>query len=82
MHKVDKLCHDYVHSKQIRSSFPSQSSYKAEKPLELIHANLCGPIEPKTLGGSKYFLLTVDDCTRIMWTSILRQKFDALEAFQ
>ena len=82
MHKVDKLCHDCVHSKQIRSSFPSHSSDRAEKPLELIHADLCGPIEPETLGGSKYFLLIVDDCTRMMWTSMLRQKFDALEAFQ
>ena len=82
MHKVNKLCHDCVHSKQTRSSFPSQSSYRAEKPLELIHADLCGPIEPETLGGSKYFLLIVDDCTRMMWTSMLRKNFDALEAFQ
>ena len=82
MHEVDKLCHDCVHSKKIRSSFPSQSSYRAKKPLELIHADLCGPIEPETLGGSKYFLLIVDDCTRMMWTSMLRQKSDALEAFQ
>ena len=65
-----------------RSSFSSQSSYRAQKPLELIHADLCGPIELETLGGSQYFLLLVDDCTRMMWTSMLRQKFDALEAFQ
>ena len=82
MHKVNKLCHECVHSKQSRSSFPSQSSYGAEKPLELIHDDLCGPIEPETLGRSKYFLLLVDDCTRMMWTSMLRQKSDALEAFQ
>ena len=82
MHKVDKLCHDYVHSKKIKSSFPSQTSYRAEKPLKLIHADLCGPIEPETLGGSKYFLLIVDEYTRMMWSLMLRQKSDALEAFQ
>ena len=82
MQKVNKLCHECVHSKQSRSSFPSQSSYRAQKPLELILADLCGPIEPETLGGSRYFLLLVDDCTRMMWTYMLRQKFDALEAVQ
>ena len=82
MHKVNKLCHECVHSKQSIASFPSQSSYKPQKPLELIHADLCGPIEPETLQGSKYFLLLVDDCTRMMWTSMLRPKFYALEAFK
>ena len=64
MHKVNKLCHECVHSKQSISSFPSQSSYKVQKPLELIHADLCGPIELETLGGSNSFLLLIDDSTQ------------------
>ena len=74
MHKVNKLCHECVHSKQSRASFPSQSSYRAQKPLKLIHDDLCGPIEPETLRGSKYFLLLVDDSTWMIWTSMLGQK--------
>ena len=72
MHKVNKLCHECVHLKQNRSSFPSQSSYRPQKPLKLIHDDLWGPIKPETLGGTKYFLLLVDDCTQMMWTSMLR----------
>jgi hypothetical protein len=37
------------------------SSYRAEKCLELVHADLCGHISPKTIGGASYFLLVVDD---------------------
>ena len=82
MHKVNKLCHECVHSKQTRTSFPSQSSYRAQKPLELIHGDLCGPIELVTLGGSKYFLVLVNDCTQMMWTSMLRKNSDSLKAFK
>ena len=82
MHKVNKLCHECVHSKQTKTSVPSQTSYRAQKPLELIHGDLCGPIKLVTFGGSKCFLVLVDECTRMMWTSMLRQNSNALEVFK
>lgn len=50
--------------------------------LELIHADLCGPISPSTMGGNKYFLLLVDDFSRVMWTYMLASKDEALDAFK
>lgn len=34
---------------------------RAELPLEVIHGDVCGSIETKTIDGSKYFFLSVDD---------------------
>ena len=48
----------------------------------MIHGDLCGPSAPKTPCSSKYFLLLVDDCTRILWVYLLKQKLEAFEAFK
>ena len=69
-------------TKQARLPFPRQSTYRAEKPLELLHADICGPISPCTLAGNKYFLLIVDNSTRWMWLYMLEAKSDAFEAFK
>ncbi|XP_074361102.1 uncharacterized protein LOC141701320 [Apium graveolens] len=61
------VCADCLMSKKVRKSFPSQSKFYAIRILELIHCDLCGPISPETLGGNKYFVLLVDEYSRIMW---------------
>ena len=50
--------------------------------LELIHGDLCGPITPSTPGGNKYFLLLVDDYSRMMWVYMIKTKEEALTAFK
>jgi transposase InsO family protein len=77
----DQVFHSCLAAKQTRQSFPKCSSWKADEPLQLIHVDLCGPITPDTIGGSKYFLLLVDDCTRWMTVSILKTKDQASDAF-
>ena len=68
-------------SKHHRTPFPKALSYQASEPLELIHVDICGPISPPSLGGSRYFLLIIDDYTRLTWVAMLQQKFDAFVAF-
>ena len=58
------------------------SSFRAGNLLELVHADLCGQITPKTLGGASYFLLVVDDHSRYMWLELLKTKDQALECFK
>ena len=48
----------------------------------IIHTDICGPISPPTLGGSHYFLLIIDDCSRLTWVAMLQCKSDAFEAFK
>ena len=56
-----KLCRNCITRKHHRTTFPKLSSFRVTEPLELIHADICGPITLPTLGGSRYFLLIIDD---------------------
>ncbi|KAD4584276.1 hypothetical protein E3N88_21877 [Mikania micrantha] len=69
-----QLCEACLVGKHRRSAFPTKASYRASQPLELIHADLCGPITPSTSSGNRYFLLLVDDFSRYMWAHIIKSK--------
>ena len=78
----DQLCQSCVAGKQHQSSFPKGSQFRTSKPLELVHIDIYGPISPSALGGSRYFLLIVDDFSQLMWVSMLKLKSDALTEFK
>jgi transposase InsO family protein len=74
---TEQFCDTCVLAKLRRGVFPKQSKYRADKALELVHDDLCGPIKPATPGGRRYFLLLVDDATRYMWVVLLTVKSEA-----
>ena len=78
----DHICRSCMAGKQHRNPFPQASHFRATRPLELVYMDICGPIMPSTLGGSRHFLLIVDDFSRLMWVSMLKLKSDALREFQ
>lgn len=57
---------------------------RAEKPLQLVHSDLCGKFPINSLNGGKYFITFTDDCTRYCRVYILRNKEAAtvLSAFK
>ncbi|KAK1423646.1 hypothetical protein QVD17_18952 [Tagetes erecta] len=77
-----QVCEGCLVAKQTRQSFPDEAQWRASKPLELVHADLCGPITPETMAGNRYFLLIVDDYSRYMWVFIIKTKDEALEKFK
>jgi transposase InsO family protein len=71
---VDQVCDGCLVGKQRRLPFPAVSKYRATRQLELVHADLCGPVTPPTAGGKKMFLLVVDEMSRFMWLVLLSTK--------
>lgn len=43
-----EICKGCLKSKQARKKFPQESSFSATRALQLVHGDLCGPIEPAT----------------------------------
>lgn len=77
-----EICGPCMMGKQTRRVFPQASSYRASKILELVHGDLCGPITPSTIAGNRYIFVLIDDHSRYMWTSLLKEKGDAFGKFK
>src|ERR1043165_5730093 len=77
-----QVCDACITGKQSRLPFPSQASFRATRPLELVHADLCGTITPTSLAGNNYFFLIVDDYSRYMWIYMLKSKDQVYENFK
>ena len=61
------VCSACQAGKQHRSSFKNGESWRASKVLQLLHADICGPMNTASITACKYFLLIVDDFSRKMW---------------
>jgi transposase InsO family protein len=79
---VEQLCEACLAGKQRRSAFPQAAKHRAPEVLDLVHADLCGPISPPTPGGKRHFLLLVDDASRFMWAVLLLSKDAAADAIK
>ena len=63
-----------------KSSF-KRKTYTFIEVLELVHTDLCGPIEVHSYKGDRYIMLFVDDYSRMMIVMFLKQKCDAFQMF-
>ena len=79
----DKLdCEACVKGKMHRIPFPKQSQHRATKALELIHSDLCGPLQVKSTSGSRYILTFTDDFSRYVYIYFLKKKPEVLSRFK
>lgn len=76
------LCEACIIGKHHRDKFPKASSWRATKPLMLVYADICGPMQTPSLSGSKYFLLFIDDFSRKTWVYFLKEKSEAFGCFK
>jgi len=67
------VCGACLEGKQTRQR-SHQPATRATEPLELIHSDLCGPIDPTMYGGNNYYLFFTDDYTRMTHIYPLKKK--------
>jgi hypothetical protein len=80
--QIDQLCDGCLMGKHRRMPFLEKAEYRSKQGLELVHGDLCGPINLPTPSGKKYFLLMVGDHSRYMWLVLLPSKDCAAEAIK
>jgi hypothetical protein len=78
---TNTLCNHCQQGKQIKTRFKSQE-YSTTRLLEIVHTDLVGPTTTKGLKGEKYFVLLIDDYTRMTAVCFLRKKSEAFENFK
>lgn len=71
----DGICDICIKSKQTRLPFNSERT-RANRPLEIIHTDVCGPFEQSTWDGNKYFVSLIDDFTNFVMVYPIKGKFE------
>ena len=63
IYSTDKkaICESCVMGKQHRLPYPKSSSTGTTDVLELVHSDVCGPMNTPPVGGSMYFVTFIDD---------------------
>jgi hypothetical protein len=78
----DSMCKPWKVGKLTRTQFKSKSFTSIEKPLQLVHMNLCGPSRQEGTGKENYFMLIIDDYSRLTWVAFLKEKVEEFEKFK
>lgn len=61
LNRDTEACVSCLQGKQARKPFPQATHFRATNILELVHADLCGPISPSTPAHSRYVFDLIDD---------------------
>jgi len=77
-----EVCEGCAKGKHARERFPKGSAWRAHHPLQLVHSDICGPMQTKSLGKSSYFITFIDDYSRNCWVYFLKAKSEALDTFK
>jgi hypothetical protein len=70
---TNTLCKNCHQAKKTKTKFKSKE-YSTTRPLEIMHNDLFRPTRTKGLKGEQYFMLLVDDYTRMTAVCFLRKK--------
>ncbi len=75
------FCEACVEGKHHRTQFPTSNSGRAKEPLALVHSDVCGKVNAKSLGGAEYFLTFIDDFSHYTWVYVLKKKDEVFNYF-
>lgn len=74
-------CTSCCEGKQERLPF-SHVGERSTETLHRIHTDLCGPMETSSLNGARYFILFIDDFSRMTFIYFLKKKNEAFACFK
>lgn len=68
-------------AKQVRKPFNTVRK-RAERPLQIVHTDVCGPISPETWNHKRYYVTFLDDYTHFADVVLLKNKSDVEQSIK
>ena len=59
-----------------------KKSLRVQECLELVHTDVCGPLNVQAQGGFEYFIMFTDDHSRYGFIYLMHHKSEAFEKFR
>jgi hypothetical protein len=78
----NEVCEGCALGKHHRQPFSKEVEWKAKKMLELVHIDVCGPMQTPSHSQNRYFILFIDDYSRMTWVYFMRQKSEVFNIFK
>ena len=76
-----ELCNGCALGKQTRVNFQSTGSELAKNMLDIVHSDVCGPMQTPTFASKRYFVTFIDDKSRFCVVFLMRSKSEVLDKF-
>ncbi len=73
------FCEGCVEGKMHRKPFKPVGEIHSTRKLQLVHSDVCGPMQIESMGGKKYYVTFMDDYCTVYF---LRHKSEVLETFK
>src|SRR5882762_2137758 len=79
---LKKVCQGCKFCKSTRKPFSGGCSKKTTRPFEVVHSDLCGPMQSESIQGSVYYASFVDDFSNHTVVYFLKSKDQFAQAFK
>lgn len=76
------ICASCPARKQHRKAFNKEQVWMASQPLELIHSDVCGPLQVTAMAGNRYFFTFINDYTIMCGVYFLTCKSQVFGVFK
>lgn len=74
-------CIPCIEGKTCKSPFKNKGT-RANEILQIVHSDICGPVEEPSFGGARFVLLFIDDFTRKTHVYFLKHKHETFDKFR
>ena len=76
------ICEPCIKGKMAHRPYKAKGYIKTRRVLELVHTDVCGPMQNQSIGGSRYFVSFIDDYSRFVHVYFIKNKSDVFSVFQ
>ena len=73
------FCQGFLAGKMCRKPFPTVGEIRSTRKLQLVHSDVCGPMQTRSIEGAKYFVMFIDDYTRCCTVYFMKHKSEVLD---